>query len=153
MENSELFYQSIFLTLEKSNQSVKCICKQGKLSKALHLACILSTMRPKQGTSQKLTFNFSILALFFSLKSCSLGTLSAIALIKISLEAHQKSGEGKVSRKDCWTYIGPGADDYTSVLVPICFGIKHRNHVLHMKLAMEPNWWQTLPWLTPALCT
>ena len=72
-----------------------------KITKSTQTSCILSTMRAKFGTSQKLTFYFAIFALFFSLKSCSAGTISAIALTKVSLEAHRKNVEGKVSRKDC----------------------------------------------------
>ena len=38
----------------------------------------------------------------FSLKSCSYGTLSAIASPKVSLEAHQQNVEGEVLRNDHW---------------------------------------------------
>ena len=72
-----------------------------KISKGPQQVLNLSTMCSKLGKSPKLTFYFAISATFFSLKSSSSCTLSATALTKVSLEAHQKNVEGEVSSKDC----------------------------------------------------
>ena len=110
-----------FLDLKK-NQQLTWICIQGKLPKVLNLHVFWVLCGQSLEQAENLHFILQFLPCYVSLKSCSSGTISAIALTKVSLEAHRKNVEGEISRKDCWTQMGPGAKRNTSVLVPIWNG-------------------------------
>ena len=62
MKPVERSVKTFFWTLKNNQSPAKVHMYARKVTKTLNMACILNTMRPKLGTSQKVTFNFLKLA-------------------------------------------------------------------------------------------